>query len=133
MAEPLAPEINSLSQPFWDAAREDRLLLPRCVATGRLYWPPSPTSPFVTAGQVEWRELEPVGTLLSTVTYRRAFQQRFADRLPYGIALVQLAGVRLQAHVPDPDRAPAAGARVRLGFRALADDAPPVLHLIGAA
>ena len=131
MAEPIAPIVNSLSAPFWDAAGEGRLVLPHCLATDRAFWPPSPTSPFVTAGAVEWRPAEPKGVLRSRVVYRRTFQKILEARPPYAIGLVELRSrVRLQAHIADPDAddAPKAGDAVTLHFAPLVEGNPPVLH-----
>src|SRR3546814_6293290 len=50
MSARLAPVVNDLSRPFWDAAEEGRLSLPHCVATGRPFWPPAPASPLRTGG-----------------------------------------------------------------------------------
>src|SRR3546814_21111842 len=87
MSARLAPVVNDLSRPFWDAAEEGRLSLPHCVATGRPFWPPAPASPLRTGGAVAWREIEAAGMLLSMAVYRRAFQAALAGPLPYGIAL----------------------------------------------
>lgn len=128
MTETVVPVINSLSQPFWSAAQEGRLALPRCTGTGRFFWPPAPISPF-GGHPVVWENAEPVGVVVATAIYRRAFQQAFAALLPYGVALVELTcGPRLQVHVPQPDRtdAPKAGARVRLSFRPLVEGGPAV-------
>jgi uncharacterized OB-fold protein len=132
MAEPLAPLRNRLSEPFWAGAEAGRLTLPHCVATGRPFWPPSPASPFVTAGAVEWRTVALEGEAVAIVTYRRAFQQPLADCMPYAIALIELAGgVRLQAHLarPDDDAAPRTGDRVELSFAPLGEGETPVLHV----
>jgi len=131
MAESHAPPRNSLSDPYWAGAEAGRLVIPHCLATGRPFWPPSPSSPFVTAGAVEWRAVAPEGEAITIVTYRRIFQQTLAHHSPYAIALVELAGqVRLQAHVsaPDAEGAPRAGDRVRLRFIPLAEGEVPVLH-----
>ena len=129
VAEPLAPVVNALSRPFWAAAGEGRLRLPFCVTTGTAFWPPSPSSPFVQSGAVGWRDVPAEGVLLSRATYRRAFQQTFADRLPYAVCLVEiLPGLRLQVHLAEPDAAtaPQAGDRVILAFRPVAEGGPPV-------
>ena len=129
MAERLAPIVNDLSKRFWDGAAAGRLCLPYCVATGRTFWPPSPSSPFVANGSVSWREVGTEGVVRSVITYRRTFQKALEDRLPFGAALVEVAaGVRLLAHVPDPGVA-AAGDRVQLGFRPLRAGELPVLTL----
>ena len=122
MVETVLPVINNLSAPFWRGAAENRLVLPFCSATDRFFWPPSPYSPFATGGAVEWRETSPSGVLRALVVYRRGFQKAFQPALPYGIGLVALdCGVRLQAHLPNVDRAPAKGARVQLGFAVVAE------------
>lgn len=128
MAAAPMPIVNDLSRPFWTAAAKGRLALPHCVATGRPFWPPAPSSPFRTAGGVDWREVAAAGTLLSLVVYRRAFQQELAEALPYGIGLVEVApGVRLLAHIARPDEGIAAGDSVRLEFRPLMPQGMPVL------
>ena len=130
MAEPVEPVVNDLSRPFWEAGQARRLSLPHCVTSDRPFWPPSPLSPFAAGGAVAWREVPAEGVLLSRVTYRRAFQQAFAARLPYAIALVEIApGVRLLAHLAAPDRddAPSPGERVHLGFEILVEGGGPVL------
>ena len=129
MGEPLAPLVNSLSEPFWTAAAEGCLALPHCVETRRPFWPPSPASPFVTGGAVEWRDTVPEGALRTRAVYRRRFQK--ALEVPYAIGLVELeGGVRLQAHIPDPDdeSSPQAGDAVTLYFQSLRGDCPPVPH-----
>src|SRR5436305_11900794 len=84
MAERLAPVVNDLSKFFWNGAAEGRLRLPCCVATGRTFWPPSPSRPFVPGGAVTWRETSCEGIVRSVIVYRRAFQESLKDRLPYG-------------------------------------------------
>ena len=129
MAEILDPIHNQLNAPFWAAAEAGRLTLPTCTATGRAFWPPSPVSPFVTSGAVEWRAFKAVGRLLSVVVYRRVFQRTFEPLTPYGVGLVELdCGPRLMAHVPNPDDpdAPRAGQRARLDFIRLFDGGPAI-------
>ncbi|MGE0233291.1 MAG: Zn-ribbon domain-containing OB-fold protein [Flavobacteriaceae bacterium] len=134
MGEPVAPIVNDLSRPFWDAAADGRLSLPCCVTTGRIFWPPSPSSPFSAAGSIEWRDVAAQGVLCSSVTYRRAFQQVFAGALPYAVGLIAVApGVRLQAHLAAPDRldVPKAGDIVRIGFAPIVEGGPPVPIILG--
>ena len=128
MAEQMLPVLNDLSAPFQAGLEEGRLVLPHCRATGAAFWPPSPVSPFVTGGQVEWRDADPEGVVTGLVVYRRAFQKILESRLPYGIALVELvSGVRLQAHVAEPDKL-APGDRAKVHFAPLVDNSQPVLH-----
>src|SRR5262245_16437422 len=117
--ESVAPLINDLNAPFWDAAEAGRLLLPFCVTTQRAFWPPSPLSPLATNGLVQWRPVEPTGTLRACVVYRRSFYKSFDSLMPYAVGLMELdAGPRLQAHISDPDsgKAPRNGDRVAIRF-----------------
>jgi len=43
------------SQPFWDAAREGRLLLPQCTACGRHHWYPRTFCPLCHSSRVRWQ------------------------------------------------------------------------------
>lgn len=124
-----APLRNALNEPFWQAAADDRLVLPFCESTSRAFWPPSAVSPFSTGGRVAWRPVEPIGTLRAVAIYRRVFDRDFAPLMPYGVALIDLdAGPRFQAHLAHPDApdAPRRGDRVRLRFKPILKDGQPV-------
>jgi uncharacterized OB-fold protein len=132
MSESLAPVRNRLNAPFWLAGEADRLVLPHCVASGRAFWPPSPVSPFVTAGRVDWREVAPVGVVRGRVVYRRVFLKALEAATPFGVGLIELdAGPRLMAHLAHPDdpAAPRVGDRVRLVFQPIVLDGPAVPNL----
>ena len=108
-------------------------MLPVCVVSGQAFWPPSPMSPFITSGAVEWREVSPFGTLVGLVVYRRLFQRALESLTPYGVGLVALdAGPRLMAHLPAPDDPQAARSadRVRVAFAPLLEGGPAVPTLV---
>ncbi|EQB14313.1 Zn-ribbon domain-containing OB-fold protein [Novosphingobium lindaniclasticum] len=134
-SETIAPTVNDLNRPFWEAGSRGSLVLPRCLGTGRLFWPPAPVSPH-DWGSVEWVEVTPVGTVRSLCVYRRAFQQAFAPLMPYGIAMVAVKEAVIPLYVPgtvsvDP------GQQVRIGFEPLfsatADHGLAVPQVIGPA
>lgn len=62
---PPAPEPNAETATFWDAANESRLLLKRCLGTGRAFHPPRTISPFTGLTQTEWIEASGAGTVYS--------------------------------------------------------------------
>jgi uncharacterized OB-fold protein len=133
MSENLDPEINELNLPFWNAVSEGQLLLPYCKATERHFWPPCPVSPFLTAGAVEWRSIDAVGTLRAVVTYHRVFQKILSELIPYRIGLVELiGGVRLQAHLPGVADRPSIGDRVKISFSPLLSGSRPVPTILKA-
>lgn len=45
---------HPFSQPFWEAAAQGRLLLPRCQACGRSHWYPRSFCPLCQGGPVQW-------------------------------------------------------------------------------
>ena len=129
MHEQIAPTVNTLNAAFWNAAVRAELVLPHCVASGRAFWPPSPSSPFV----VDWRPAPPHGIVKSIATIHRGFQKAFEPCLPYAVALVECADqVRLQLFLADP-RAVAVDDRVAIGFAAVVADGPVIPIVAGKA
>jgi uncharacterized OB-fold protein len=130
MSEPIAPLVNDLNRPFWEAAEAGRLVLPWCPATTQFFWPPSPFSPFGAVAP-EWRDAPAGGVLKAMAVYRRAFQKAFEPLMPYGVGLLELdAGPRLQVHISDADAA-TVGRRASLGFASLLPGGPKVPILGG--
>lgn len=96
MADPVLPPLpdldNPFTAPFWQAARERRLVMPHCPACSHIQWPPRP----VCGGCLgeltadDWREIAQTGTIWSFVVYHRAFHPGFADVVPYNVAFVKL-------------------------------------------
>jgi len=46
------------TEPFWQAAKEDRLVAPKCAACGTFRFPPSPFCPACRSQDVEWVPLD---------------------------------------------------------------------------
>jgi len=93
--------------PFWDAAKDDRLLIQRCRSCARHYFYPRPFCPHCGSADVEWDEVSGRGRLVSYVIDYRPVPPTEAGT-PLIIALVELdEGVRLLTNIvdaaPDPD------------------------------
>ncbi len=100
------PEPTAVSQPFWDAAREHRLLLQRSKKTGKYVYYPREVSPFGPDDELEWAEASGRGTIYSFTVARRATGPQWEGDVPYVIAIIELEeGPRLTANVVgcDPD------------------------------
>lgn len=50
---------------YWAAANQDRLLLRRCLTTGKTFFPPRSHSPFTGSTEVDWVEACGLGTVYS--------------------------------------------------------------------
>ena len=77
------------TQPFWDAARDRKLLIQFCTETGTPQFFPRPVSVQTGRRGVEWREVSGRGTVYSFTNTFSAWPGHEA-RVPYLCALVEL-------------------------------------------
>jgi uncharacterized OB-fold protein len=83
------------TQPFWDKAKEGKLVIQFCLDTGKPQHFPRPVSVFTGRRNLEWREVSGRGTVYSFTNTFSAWPGH-EDRVPYLCALVELEeGVRL--------------------------------------
>ena len=106
-----APIEDPSTKPFWDAAREGRLMLGYCRDTGRHFWPARNTSPFTLSPNVESRAASGRGVLYSFTVMRVA--------QPYVPAFVELEeGPRIFTNIVDCEiEAIRIGMKVRLEWK----------------
>ena len=135
----VVPGMTELTRPYWEAAREGRLVVQECLECHQLRHPPLPACPDCACschGSVHssanrtasgktlgWREVSGTGTVYAYTVVRHPTHVAFADEIPYVIALVELSeGPRLVTGItgcpPDQVRA---GMAVRVVFREVAD------------
>ena len=121
----IIPGMTELTRPYWDAAREERLVVQECQQCRQLWHPPLPACPncHCHSGLLGWREVSGAGTVYTYTVVRHATHLAFADKIPYMIAIVELAeGPRLVTGItgcpPDEVRV---GMPVRVCFRPIAD------------
>jgi uncharacterized OB-fold protein len=99
---------DEASQPFWDAAREDRLSVPRCTSCGTFRLPPSPFCFACQSRGVEYVDLPGTGTIYSFTVVRHPLHPDLADACPYVSGVVELdgtqgAGARMLVNIIDCD------------------------------
>jgi uncharacterized OB-fold protein len=97
---------DSWTEPFWVAAAQHRLVVPRCTSCGTYRMPPSPFCFVCRAQDVEWVEQEGTGLVYSFTVIRHAVVPLMRDSLPYVVAVVELpgaGGVRLVANLVGVD------------------------------
>lgn len=46
--------MDTWTQPFWDAAAQERLVVPRCGQCGHYRWPPGPFCPECHSQETQW-------------------------------------------------------------------------------
>ena len=94
------PVPSSETEPFWAAAREERLVLPRCDACGGHWFPPSLACPRCGFERYSWVPASGRGTVFSFVVYHRVYHRAFKEKVPYVVAVIELEeGPRLISNV----------------------------------
>jgi len=91
------PRVNAYmnTKPFWDAAKEGKLVIQYCKDTGKPQFFPRPVSLATGKRNLEWRQVSGRGKVYSWTTTYSAWPGH-EDRVPYICALVELdEGVRM--------------------------------------
>jgi uncharacterized protein len=110
MTQPYAgalPRPTPETQPFWDGARQHRLMLPWCTACNRPHFYPRALCPFCLCQALDWRAASGRGRLHTYVINHKPAKGFTA---PYVIAVVELdEGVRMLSNLvmdgaPTPER-----------------------------
>src|SRR5581483_4712512 len=111
---------DDTTQPFWDAAADDRLVAPRCTKCGTFRLPPTPFCFECQGTEVEWCELPGTGTVYTYTVVRHPLHPDLGPACPYVSGAVALdgtqgAGARMVVNIVecDPD-AIAIGDRVEV-------------------
>ncbi|HJQ84020.1 MAG TPA: OB-fold domain-containing protein [Candidatus Binatia bacterium] len=119
---PLPDVDDPIMRPFWDGAREGRLVLQRDRTTGAVQWPPKPTY-WKDGARLEWFVASGRGTIHSWVVGQEPFLPAFRHLLPLVMVLVAVEeGPRLVGYMvnatPEEMRF---GMPVRVRFKQLND------------
>lgn len=118
------PTPNPETVPFWDAAREGKLLICRCGACRHAFFYPRPFCPKCWSDDVRWEEASGRATLYTySVVYQNDLPP-FPERVPYVAAIADLdEGPRMMTNVEgcefDQLRV---GMRLQVGFRKETDE-----------
>ncbi|MEO8114784.1 MAG: Zn-ribbon domain-containing OB-fold protein [Phenylobacterium sp.] len=73
MTRPIpAPAVSIETKPFWDAAREGRFLIKRCVPCGKAHWYPRNICPSCQSGETVWEESPGEGVVYTFSILRRS-------------------------------------------------------------
>lgn len=117
------PKPTPTTQPFWDGAKQGKLMLQYDPTTRKYQFWPRANSVRTGKRNLRWQETSGKGQLYSyTVTYVPT--AGFEDKVPYVVGLVELdEGVRIIANMVDvtPDDVEI-GMRVKVAWEKLSDD-----------
>jgi uncharacterized OB-fold protein len=118
------PAADDDTRPFWDAARDGKLLIKRCADCGQAHFYPRPFCPRCWSDAVHWEEACGRAVLYTWSVVHHNDLPPFPERLPYVAAVVDLdEGPRMQTNVVDCDPGTlSVGMPLQVEYRALTDD-----------
>lgn len=89
MSVRLLPPVSELTQPFWDAAGQNELVIQYCQASAQYVFPPRAHSPW-GGGPLSWSKVSGRGSVYTfTIAYRPPHPV-FSELCPLVIAIVEL-------------------------------------------
>lgn len=94
------PVPDEISAPFFDGAREGRLMLQHCTACRAWSFPVRERCPNCFAASLEWRQASGHGSLYTYTVMHQVMNPGFASSVPYNVAQIDLEeGVRMTSNV----------------------------------
>jgi uncharacterized OB-fold protein len=103
------PVADALTEPFWAGVREGRLVIQRCQNCGWYVHLPRPVCPRCRSFDLAYEPVSGRGTLYSYTETYRPFHPFFVDRVPFLVAVIELAeqtGLRFVSNltgISEPD------------------------------
>ena len=116
----LALPPTALTQFYWDAAKEHRLVILRCDGCGYYVHWPSVLCPRCASDRLTPAEVSGRGKVFTYTVVHHVFSPAYADDVPYSIAIVELdeqPGLRMLTNIVDcPNEALYIGMPVEVTF-----------------
>ena len=98
------PKPTAWSQPFWDGAKEGKLLLKRCKVCGHIDHPPYLFCTECSSEESEWIQASGKGKLYAYAVNTYGVPFPFMEDLPYVLAMIDLQeGPRMISNVVQCD------------------------------
>jgi len=94
------PIVDPDTAPYWQAAKEHRLLVKRCLDCGKAHFYPRELCPYCHCDAVEWLQAKGTGTIYSFTVARRPAGPAFKPDTPYVVAIIDLdEGARMMTNI----------------------------------
>lgn len=120
------PVVEPLTEPFWAAAREQRLVIQRCTECGTFRHLPHVLCASCQSPAHDWVESAGRGTVFTYTIVTHAVHGAVAEVVPYNVVVVELddcGGVMVPSNVVDcPPEAVAVGMAVEVVFEPVTDE-----------
>ena len=94
------PIPDTVSAPFFDGARDGRLMLQHCANCGGWSFPVRERCPHCFAGNLGWRAASGRGTLYTFAIMHQVMNPGFVASVPYNVSQIDLEeGVRMISNI----------------------------------
>ena len=96
------PAVVPWARPFWDAAREERLMIQRCSYCNKYVFYPRLSCPHCFSRDLKWVEASGRGKIYSYTIVENNAPSGFIDDMPYVVAIIKLEeGVNMLTNIVD--------------------------------
>lgn len=118
------PTLEGDTSEWWEAAKQERLLVRHCLDCGEYSYYPRPFCPKCWSERVEWHQASGDATLYTWSVIYSNDMPPFKDRVPYVAAVVDLAeGPRMMTNIIDtPFEDLRVGMALSVRFMPISDD-----------
>ena len=100
------PVVAPWARPFWNAAKEQRLVLQQCNACRKFIFYPRIACPHCSSDDLAWCAASGRGTIYSYTVVENNAPSAFIADMPYVVAVIRLEeGVQMLSNVIDCDPA----------------------------
>jgi uncharacterized OB-fold protein len=123
------PRPTPETKPYWDGAKEHRLMLPWCRSCGRAHFYPRSCCPHCFSFDLEWRQASGAGKLHTFVINHKP-ARGFEAKCPYVIAVVELAeGPRMMSNLVMDETPTPENVWIDMDLEVVFDDITPEVTL----
>jgi uncharacterized OB-fold protein len=86
------PGVDALTEGYWEAARERRLVVQRCSSCGAHRHPPTAVCYRCHSSEWSWAPLTGLGSVFTFVWVDSSVDPALADTVPYNVCIIELEG-----------------------------------------
>jgi uncharacterized OB-fold protein len=126
LQRPLPTPMTPEAKPYWDALKDEKLMLPRCDDCGSFHFYPRIACPHCHSRNIGWEQASGKGVLYSFEIAYRSLNPAFKIEPPYVLAMIELEeGPRIMSNLINIEADPAVvkiGAPVEVVFEKQNDD-----------
>ena len=83
------PRTDDISAPYWQAAKEHRLVAQKCSMCSTMMFPPVAVCESCLSPDLDWITLSGKGSVWSFIVMYQKYYESFADDIPYNVAVVR--------------------------------------------